>query len=123
MPLSKAQKLILYSLGEFYHSLNQPLTDKSIELRTSKIAFIELLLKSNIFHKQQRAVYKNLESLEQKGLIAYDQKMVKFTEKGIKNLEKINNEVKWFIEIEHYFKTIEKPRRKLQTVIKTMAKS
>ncbi|MEW5897453.1 MAG: hypothetical protein AB1668_07190 [Nanoarchaeota archaeon] len=116
MKLTKTQRLILYSLGQFYKSINQPLEEKPVRLRTSKIAFIELILESDIITKQERALYKNLETLEEKKLIAYENKMIKFTEKGLRILEKINKEISQFTGIEKYFKE-KKPKRKLQTVI------
>ena len=115
--ITKTQKLILYSLRQFYQSLIQPLSEKHLRLRTSKIAFIELLLASGIVGKQERALYKNLETLEDKKLIEYEKRMVKFTEKGVKIMDKINKEVKQFIDVKEYFKEVKKPKRKLQTTI------
>lgn len=118
MKLTKTQRLILYSLGHFYKSINQPLEEKPVHLRTSKIAFIELLLESNIITKQERALYKNLETLEQKKLIEYDKKMIKFTDLGLALLDKINKEIMQFVELSKYFQG-NKSKRKLQTVIKS----
>jgi len=115
--ITKTQRLILYSLGQFYQSLNQPLSEKHLRLRTSKITFIELLLSSGIVGKQERALYKNLETLEDKKLIEYFDRKVKLTEKGIKIMDKINKEVKQFTDVKEYFKNVKKPKRKLQTTI------
>ena len=115
--ITKTQKLILYSLRQFYQSLNQPLSEKHLRLRTSKIAFIELLLSSRIMGKQERALYKNLETLEDKKLIEYHNRKIKLTEKGVKIIDKINKEVKQFNNVKEYFKEVKKPKRKLQTTI------
>ena len=117
MLLSKTERLILFSLGQFYKSINQPLTSKHLKLRTSKIAFIEVLLRSKIITKQVRTLYKNLENLEKKKLISYDRRMIKVTSTGLKILEKINKEVSQFIDVKEHFKEIKKPKRKLQTLI------
>jgi hypothetical protein len=117
MRLTKSKRLILYSLGQFYQSINQPLISKPLKLRTSKIAFIELLLESKLISKQKRALYKNIESLEKKKLIDYEKRMIKFTELGLLELEIIKKETKQFNDVENYFKTSQKPRRKLQTTI------
>lgn len=117
MKLTRTERLILFSLGQFYHSINQPLTEKPLKLRTSKIAFIELLLSSEVITKQERALYKNLEALEKKKLIEYEKRMIKFTELGLRLLQKINKEIKQFTDVENYFEQPQKPRRKLQTVI------
>jgi hypothetical protein len=115
--ITKTQRLILYSLGQFYQSLNQPLSEKPLRIRTSKIAFIELLLASKIVSNQERALYKNLETLEHKKLIEYYDRKIKFTVKGIKIMDRINKEVEQFIDVKDYFREIKKPKRKLQTTI------
>lgn len=119
MKLTKTQRLILYSLGEFYSSINQPLEQKPLKLETSKITFIELLLSSGIATKQERALYKNLEDLESKKLIGYENKMIKFTALGLKILERINIELKQFVDVKGYFRETKKTGRKLQTVIRS----
>ncbi len=119
MKLTAPQRLILYSLGQFYQSLNQPLFDKSLRLQTSKIAFIELLERSGLLSKHERALYKNLAAMERRKLIAYESKMIQFTDKGLKELQRINDEVQEFKSMENYFQQGEKPRRKLQTVIRS----
>ncbi|HLD40487.1 MAG TPA: hypothetical protein VJB13_05100 [Candidatus Nanoarchaeia archaeon] len=118
MKLSKTQRLILYALAHFYTSLNQPLVEKPVQVRTSKIAFIEHLLAAKIVSKQERALYKNLETLEQKKLISYENKMIIFTEFGLREVEKINKEIQQFIDLEKYFQQ-EKPKRKIQTMIRS----
>ncbi len=117
MILSKTERLILYSLGQFYQSINQPLSDKHLRLRTSKIAFIELLLSSKIIAKQARTVYKNLEKLEDKKLIGYEKRMIRFNPEGLKILDKINQEIEQFVDLKAYFKKPNTSKRKLQTTI------
>lgn len=116
MPLTPPEKLILHSLGQFYISLNQPLIEKPVRVRTSKIAFIELILKSSVISKQARALYRNIEGLEKKRLLKYDNRMIAFTPKGLRELEKVRKEVRPFTDIEQYFQKGVKPSRKLQTV-------
>ena len=117
MSLTAVEKLILHSLGQFYLALNQPLTQKPVRVRTSKIAFIELLVNSDIITKQERALYQNLEGLEKKRLLKYDNRRITFTDKGLKELEKVQQEIKPFSAIEQYFQKGVKSPRKLQTVI------
>lgn len=132
MPLTPTHKLILHSLGQFYRSLNQPLSEKPVRVRTSKIAFIELLLQSSLISKQERAVYKNLELLEKKKLIGYENRMITFTEKGLKQLGKVQQELakveqelqqrlQPYKDIDNYFQGDfqkgERRHRQLQTVM------
>lgn len=116
MDLTHTQKLILHSLGQFYQAINQPLIEKPVRLRTSKIAFIELLLECRAMSKQSRAVYKNLETLEKKKMIEYESRMIRFTERGLKHLKRIDQDIRPFVEVENHFRTA-KPGRKLQTVM------
>ena len=118
MKLTLTQRLILYALGHFYQSLNQPLTEKPLQLETSKITFIEHLKKSQTVTKQERALYKNLEMLEKKRLIDYENHMIKFTEFGLQELQKVDKEIKHCNDIEKYFQQAEKPHRKRQTMMK-----
>lgn len=118
MKLTTIQRLILYSLGQFYTGLNQPLVEKTLTVQTSKITFIEHLQKSKLVKIQERALYKNLEILEKKYLIRYEQHMILFAEKGLQELNRINKEINQYLKISDYFKMAEKPKRKLQTVIK-----
>ncbi len=138
MKLTQVEKLILFSLGQFYKSINQPLVEKPLTLRTSKITFIEWMLHSGIIAKQERALYRNIESLEKNKLIQYDTRMIMFTNLGLKELERIKKELEkrgkeleknerelelkrkelgQFSDLEKYFVSGDKPRRKLQTVI------
>lgn len=117
MKLTRTQQVILYALGQFYNSLNQPLKEKPVKLKTSKITFIELLEQSQIFRKQQRALYKNLETLERKKLIEYENRMIQFTNAGLKELKKITLNVYQFQTIEKFFQETRKSKRKLQTII------
>lgn len=118
MSLSKSEKLILHSLSQFYISVNQPLIEKPVRVRTSKITFIELMLKSNVIRQQKRALYQNLEGLEKKHLLKYDNRMIAFTPKGLKELDKVQKEIKPYTDIEHYFQQGVHSQRKFQTVIK-----
>ena len=118
MKLTKPQRLILFALGQFYVSLNQPLVEKPVQIQTSKIAFIDHLLKAKIISKQERALYKNLERLENKKYISYENRMIMFTELGLKELENISKEIQQFINLDKYFQ-LEKPKGKLQTTIRS----
>ncbi len=116
MPLSQPQRVILFSLGQFYQSLNQPLIQKPVKIQTSKITFIELLKQSNILTKQPRTIYKNLETLEAQKLITYDHHMIQFTPLGINEFKKITLEFYQMQTLETFFQKT-KSKRKLQTII------
>ncbi len=119
MKLTRTQRLILYALGHFYQSINQPLVEKPVKLQTSKITFIEHLMNAQIVSKQERALYKNLEMLENKKLIEYENNRIYFTELGIKEVQRINKEVRQCTDVDRYFQGAELPKRKLQTVMRS----
>ena len=118
MQLSPPQRVMLYALGRYYDRINQPLQEKPVQLRTSKITFIELLLQKGLAGKQERAVYQNLEMLEKRKLIAYENRMVRFTEEGLRELQKIDREVQQLKLLDQHFQTTVLPHRKLQTMMK-----
>jgi hypothetical protein len=113
--LTTTQRLMLFTLGQYYIRLNQPLA-KPMKLRTSKVTFITLLSEAKVFPKGARAIYKNLEVLEDKKCIVYDHSLIRFTEDGLKEIRKINKEVKQYLEVSKLLKG--KPKGHLQTFMK-----
>ena len=90
---------------EYFH-------DECARLRTS-------IKRANISRIESGKHYPNLETLEKKKLIAYDNRMIKFTDAGLKELKKIDAEIKQFTSIEKYFSMEKiKIKRSLQTVIR-----
>ncbi len=93
MKLSEQQKFILFALGKCSEKSNQSLKAKMLEASISKSAFIEIVGKSGITKKKERALYKNLESLEKSKLIAYKNKNLELTERGKDVFDKIHNKL------------------------------
>ena len=117
MKVTKTQRQIIFALGQFYQQLNQPLIAKPIQVRTSKIAFITFLSHSKIITKQQRALYKNLETIENKGLIEYHKSMITFTPIGLEILDKIIKEIDQFVKLKEFFEN-RKQKNEIQTIIR-----
>ena len=117
MSLTKTQQRILYSLGNCYQNLNLPYQDKPLKVLISKIHFIELIKKADFVKKQERALYKNLEILENKKLIEYRDKKIQLTQKGKRVFNKIEKEIKPFIRIREFWEQEIKSDRHLQTYI------
>lgn len=114
MSLTKTQQRILYSLGQCYQKLNQPFQDKPFKVFISKIAFIELLKQADFIKKQERALYKNLELLEKKKLLAYKEKKIKLTQRGQRTFNRIEKEIKPFVDIRDFWHQNPKTARQLQ---------
>jgi predicted methyltransferase len=118
MALSKTQQRILYSLGQCYKKLNQPYQDKPLRVFVSKIAFIELIKQADFIQKQERALYKNLEILEKRKFIAYQDKKIRLTQRGQRLVNKIEKEIKPFVETRDFWHQNPKAERQIQTYIK-----
>lgn len=105
MKLSKKAKLMLYTLGEYYKTANKKVRVSSLQVVIPKTDFIRLVKEAGIAEKQPRAIYKNLEILEKKKLISYKNKELMFTDKGIKKLREIEQEIEPYKKITNIMKT------------------
>jgi len=120
MKTTKNQKYILYALGKWFEEANDSVKSKNLKVSISKTIFIELVHNAGIAKKQKRALYKNLETLENKKLLKYENMELELTKKGEKLYESIKKEINPFIEI--YKKLKEKDptshTKKIQTVFR-----
>ena len=72
--LNKKHQFMLYALMKYLIKLNKKYKDQPLEASVSKIDFIKLLQKLKIVEKSERGLYKNLEILEKKKFIKYENK-------------------------------------------------
>jgi hypothetical protein len=93
MRLSKKHKFILYTLYQFLREANKRFKDEPLEMSVSKVNFIDALKKTGIAEKSERALYRNLEVLEKKKLIKYENKFLKPTKKGLKLFMSMHKEL------------------------------
>ena len=91
--LSKKHQFVLYSLMEYLKKLNKRFRDKPLEASVSKINFIRLIQNLNITEKSERGLYKNLEVLEKRKLIAYENRFLKLTQRGLKLVQRKETEL------------------------------
>ena len=80
--LTKVQEFMLYALGTTYEQFTARFAGKPMAIVMSKADFIELVHSAKIASKKDRAVYRNLESLEKLRLIAYNNRTLALTKKG-----------------------------------------
>lgn len=99
MELSKVHCLMLFTLGSWYSSASKQLEGRPIELAVTKIVFIKALLNAGIAGKTERALYRNLEFLEKKKLVSYDNKVLRLTYRGRKRFEKIVDDVSPYLAV------------------------
>ncbi len=120
MKITNKQKFILFTLGRWYLEANKKLKTRSLKLAISKSVFIGLVQKAKMVKKKDRALYKNLESLEKKKLISYKNRNLALTKRGEKLFKKINNEMQPYLKVAQALKT-KNPlsySKKAQTVFK-----
>ena len=84
MKSTKTLRFMLYSLGAWFEEANKKIKNKSLKVSISKTTFIDLVKTAKFAKKQERALYKNLEILEKKKLLSYNNKELKLTERGKK---------------------------------------
>ena len=120
MKTTKKQNFILFTLGKWYEEANNKIKGKPLGVCISKKIFIELVMKAGIAKKQERALYKNLETLEKKKLILYDSKVLGLTPRGKKLFGKLNKQISPYINLYEKLKSKDPTTytRKVQTVLR-----
>ena len=89
MKTTKVQNFILFTLGCWFEKANKKVKDKPLKVSISKKLFIDLVMNAGFAKKQERALYKNLEILEKKKLIYYQNKELELTRTGGKLYAKL----------------------------------
>jgi len=97
--ISKKHQFVLYALMEYLKKLNKRFKDQPLEASVSKIDFIRLLQNLRIVEKSQRGLYKNLEVLEKRKLIAYENRFLKLTQRGLKAVQQKETEINPYIRL------------------------
>lgn len=116
--VTPVERFMLFVLGEFFTQACKRLDKAPLEISISKAEFISIVLKANMAAKKERALYKNLESLEFKGLIAYDSKNLRLTNKGKKTVGHIHSDLMPYFSVNNIIKSENtlKYARKAQTI-------
>ncbi|MAF34211.1 hypothetical protein CMO91_00020 [Candidatus Woesearchaeota archaeon] len=87
------QEFILYVIGSCQEALDRKYAAAPISVRLSKQAFIQLALRSGVAKKQERALYKNMQNLEERKFIVYENKHLTLTGKGHKWYEQVKKKM------------------------------
>ena len=120
MALTKKQQFILYSLGRWYLEANKKLKEQPLEIAISKAVFIDLIKKAHITERDERTLYKHLETLEKKKIVSYKNKNLSLTARGRRLFEEINKELLPFTTVLEILKAKDplSYSRKAQTIFK-----
>jgi len=116
--LTQKQQLILYSFGQCSQQLNRRFADQPLEVSVSKIAFIEALESSGLVSKKTRALYRNIETLEQKKLLSYHSRQLRFTQRGYESYRLFEQRIAPFSSHRSFWESHFALNRHLQAVFK-----
>jgi len=105
MGLSKPQAFVLFALGRCYEECERRFADKPLVVNMNKKAFIELARAAGMVSKGERAMYKNLEDLEQKKLISYDDKSLRLTERGEIRFQELLSKIEPYLAVSLLLRT------------------
>ncbi len=97
--LSKPQAFVLFALGRCYEECERRFADKPLVVNMSKKSFIELARKACMVSKGERAMYKNLEDLEEKKLLSYENKSLKLTQRGERHFHELLGRVEPYLAV------------------------
>lgn len=119
MRVTKVQAFILFALGTCYAECSRRFAGKPLAVSMNKVDFIELARKANITSKKERALYKNLEALEDLKLVTYDNKNLALTVKGQKLFERVHADLEPYINVKGVLGAdVLKYTTKTQTILK-----
>lgn len=124
MVLSKKETYILYAIGQCYKAYNKMFLDRPLKVRISKPVFIDIMISSKSVNKKERALYKNLESLEKQKYLRYNKNELSFTKKGLQLFKTMDKDIKGYVDLlAHLYdaKTI-RLHKKLQTRLRSDSK-
>jgi len=116
MGLTNKQKYMLFILGEYYNKERGRLKKEFLDIAISKPVFIDLVLSSGLVSKKSRAVYKNLEMLERKKLIYYENRMLKMTALGLKRFQELEAAISPYLIAMQILKSGKARAKKTQSV-------
>jgi hypothetical protein len=97
--LTKVQAFMLFSLGLCHQQFEERFRGKPVGIVISKADFIDLVQRAGIVHKQDRAVYKNLQDLEEQRFVSYQHKTLSLTKKGVMEFSRISRDIAPYIDV------------------------
>ncbi|MBW2968384.1 hypothetical protein KY362_07940 [Candidatus Woesearchaeota archaeon] len=116
MALTGIKKEMLFILGLFLSETGRKFGNAPLKISIPKVEFIDGIMKLNVVSKQKRAIYRNLESLENDKYIVYVERGLKFTRKGLAEFRRITKEEEFFLKTREGIKSASIGfRRKIQT--------
>jgi hypothetical protein len=117
--LGGKKKEMLFTLGQFLRETDRKFAEAPLLVTVSKAEFIDVILGMSAVSKKERAVYRNLEELGKEHYIAYNDKCLRFSKKGLQEYERIQKELEQLKAIESKIEAQKLIfKRRLQTKLK-----
>lgn len=107
MGLSTQEEFILFSLGRCHAEANRRFGARPLSLNLSKAAFIDLAKHIGMVEKGERAMYRNLETLEQKKLISYRNKALILTDRGFAKYAMLLDELEPYVAVSRLLESLD----------------
>lgn len=99
MAMSSQQAFVLFALGRCYEECDRRFAGKFLEIDLNKKVFIGLAQKAGMVVKGERAMYQNLEDLEQSKLISYDNRCLHLTPRGEKKYQELLSKIEPYLAV------------------------
>jgi len=117
MDLTPKEQVLVFALGIYLQDLKKKVDEPGLDVAIQKSVFIDFVLKTKLFEKKERALYQNLENLEEKKIISYPNKRIVLTEKGIREYYKVQHSVMPYLTVYATLQQVNivKETRKVQT--------
>lgn len=96
----------IFLLGLCYDQCSR-MINPNLQLQLRKCDFIRLARKAKLIDKSERAIYKNLEILQNKNYINYSNSRISLTRKGVKKFEIIDKKVRPFINLSNSLNSVD----------------
>jgi hypothetical protein len=82
MTLTDKKKEMLFILGQFLLETDKKFAEAPLQVSISKAEFIEIIKDMKAVSKTERTIYKDLEELQEKRYIIYDERDLRMSKKG-----------------------------------------
>ena len=119
MGVTGTKKEMLFVLGQFFKATSTRFAKTPLQVGISKAEFIDVVRGLGAVAKKERALYRNLEALENDKYVVYDDKELKMSRKGFEEYKRIYDELKQLRTIARSIKAKKiQFKRKTQTKLK-----
>ncbi|HII71807.1 TPA: hypothetical protein HA265_03570 [Candidatus Woesearchaeota archaeon] len=96
MVLTPKTREMLFILGQFLRETDRRFSSAPLKVSVLKAEFIDVVKGMGAVSKQERAIYRNLESLEKSGYISYADEGLTLTKKGHHEYMKMSGDLERF---------------------------